>query len=148
LTAATKVDIKMEYYQGGGGAVAKLLWASPSQKKEIVPENCLSLPDGTGKGLAAEYFERKDLKKLVMTRTDAAVNFDWSNRSPFDVESTEPGVNLVLNLPAGHYKAEWMNTVTGKVDKAEDFDQSGGDRTLVSPSFSDDIALRVIRSGL
>jgi hypothetical protein len=148
LTAGHKVEMKMEYYQGGGGAVAKLLWASPSQKKEIVPENCLSLPDGTGKGLAGEYFERKDFKELVMTRTDATVNFDWSKRGPFDVESTERQVNLVLSLPAGRYSAEWVNTVTGKVDKAEDFRHSGGDKTLPSPSFSDDIALRVIRSGL
>jgi len=147
LTAGKKADIKMEYYQGGGGAVAKLLWASPSQKKGIIPEDCLSLPNDAGKGLAGEYFEGKDLKKLVMTRTDATVNFDWSQRSPFDVESTEPRVNLVVSLPAGRYKAEWVNTVTGKVDKAEDFEHGGGDRTLASPSFSDDIALRVKRSG-
>ena len=147
LDAGRKVNIKMEFYQGGGGAVAKLFWSSPSQNKEIVPEDCLSLPDSTGKGLKGEYFERKDLKKLVMTRTDATMNFDWSQRSPFDVESTQSGVNLVLNLPAGRYKAEWVSPLTGKIEKAETLDHKGGNRTVASPPFPEDIALRVTRSG-
>lgn len=147
LDASRKVNIKMEFYQGGGGAVAKLSWSSPSQKKEIVPEDCLSLPGAAGKGLKGEYFDGKDLKKLVMTRTDAAINFDWSQRSPFDIESTQSGVNLVLDLPAGRYNAEWVSTLTGKVDKSEVFDHSGGNRNLASPPFPEDIALRVARAG-
>ncbi|MDP2897206.1 MAG: PA14 domain-containing protein [bacterium] len=147
LDAGRKVNIKIEFYQGGGGAVAKLSWSSPSQKKEIVPEDCFLLPDGTGKGLKGEYFEGKDLGKLVMTRTDATVNFDWSQRSPFDVESTQPGVALVLDLPAGRYRAEWVNTLTGKVDKSEVFEHSGGNNTIISPFFPEDIALQVKRTG-
>jgi hypothetical protein len=104
------------------------------------------LPGGTGRGLKGEFFEGKDLGKLVMTRTDATVNFDWSQRSPFDVESTQPGVNLVLDIPAGRYKAEWVNTLTGKVDKSEVFEHGGGDRNLISPPFPEDIPLRVTRS--
>lgn len=143
LDAGRKVNIKMEFYQGGGGAVAKLSWSSPSQKKEIVPEDCLLPPDETGKGLKGEYFEGKDLGKLLMTRTDATVNFDWSQRSPFDVESTQPGVNLVLDLPAGRYKAEWVSPLTGKIDKAEVFEHKGGDKTVISPPFPEDIALQL-----
>lgn len=146
LDADRKVNIRMEFYQGGGGAVAKLFWSSPSQKKEIVPEDCFSPPDGSGKGLKGEYFEGKDLGKLVMTRTDATVNFDWSQRSPFDVESTQPGVNLVLDLPAGRYKAEWVSPLTGKIDKAEVFEHKGGDKAVGSPPFPEDIALRLTRS--
>ncbi|MDA3800273.1 MAG: PA14 domain-containing protein [Kiritimatiellae bacterium] len=37
LTANQKYDIKMEYYEAGGGAMAKLSWSSASQAKEIAP---------------------------------------------------------------------------------------------------------------
>ena len=50
---------------------------------------------------------------------------------------------LSLDLPKGQYKAEWLNTKTGAVDKAEDFDHDGGTRTLVSPAYQEDVALRV-----
>ncbi|MGE5558480.1 MAG: hypothetical protein ACM3WV_07690, partial [Bacillota bacterium] len=36
-----KYDIKMEYYENGGGAVAKLSWSSASQAKEIIPQSRL-----------------------------------------------------------------------------------------------------------
>ncbi|HEX7897451.1 MAG TPA: LamG-like jellyroll fold domain-containing protein [Planctomycetota bacterium] len=54
--------------------------------------------------------------------------------------------NLVLNLPAANYRAEWVNTKTGAVDKAEDVAHGGGSRTLASPAYTQDIALRVRRT--
>jgi len=50
---------------------------------------------------------------------------------------------LSLDLPKGQYKAEWLNTKTGAVDKAEDFDHDGGPRTLASPAYEEDVALRI-----
>ena len=47
--------------------------------------------------------------------------------------------------PKGRYRAEWVNTRTGGVDKTEDLDHGGGTRVLVSPEYVDDIALRVYR---
>jgi hypothetical protein len=52
---------------------------------------------------------------------------------------------LQVQLPDGKYTAEWLNTKTGKTDKKEAFDHSGGDRTLKSPNYEDDIALRILR---
>lgn len=51
--------------------------------------------------------------------------------------------DLVLDLAAGTYKAEWVNTKTGAVAKSETFTHAGGRKTLASPSY-DDIALRVL----
>ena len=51
---------------------------------------------------------------------------------------------LVLDLPAGKYRAEWLNTKTGRLDATEDFEHQGNGRTLKSPRFSVDTALRVI----
>ena len=52
---------------------------------------------------------------------------------------------LDVEMPAGKYKAEWINTKTGAVDKTEDFEHAGGTKTLASPAYREDIALRVRR---
>jgi hypothetical protein len=52
---------------------------------------------------------------------------------------------LIVELPKGTYKAEWLNTKTGKIDKTEKFQHNNGNRTLSSPKYIDDIALRIRR---
>jgi len=52
LSAGQKYDIILEYYENGGGAVARLFWSSPSQPIQIIPQSqlyseatgCTSLP--------------------------------------------------------------------------------------------------------
>ena len=56
-----------------------------------------------------------------------------------------PLIEEKAKLPAGTYTAEWVNTKTGKVDKKETFQHGGGNRTLYSPKYVDDIALRIQR---
>ena len=51
---------------------------------------------------------------------------------------------LSVALPAGRYAAEWINTKSGSVDRAESFEHPGGDRMLASPRYTDDIALRIL----
>ncbi len=145
LEAGRKVKIVLEYYQAELAAVAKLAWSSPSRKKEIVPKARLWLPDGTARGLQAEYYEGRDLKTAKLTRTDGQVNFDWSNRGPWAREPRDLRTELALELPAGPWRAEWVNPKTGAVDKSEDFDHAGGPRSLASPPFTEDAALRVTR---
>lgn len=41
LIAGKKYSITVEYYERGGGAVAMLIWESPSQPKEVVPQRQL-----------------------------------------------------------------------------------------------------------
>ena len=53
--------------------------------------------------------------------------------------------SLKLDLPPGAYRAEWVSTKTGKVDKAERLQHRGGTATLASPAYTEDIALRVTR---
>jgi len=54
-------------------------------------------------------------------------------------------VELKLDLPAGAYRAEWVNTLTGAVDKAERLDHAGGARMIESPPYKGEIALRIVR---
>ena len=57
LTAGQKYDVKMEYYESGGGAVARLRWSYPGQGEQAIPASRLYsatpvtglLPDGTYK---------------------------------------------------------------------------------------------------
>ena len=55
-------------------------------------------------------------------------------------------MKLIVELPKGTYKAEWVNTKTGKVDKTKTFRHAKGNRTLPSPKYVDDIALRIRRA--
>jgi hypothetical protein len=135
-------DLKMEYYQSGGGAVARLYWSSPGRRKEIIPAERFRLPGG-GQGLRAEYFEDKALSKLILERIDAAIDFDWSARSPFAIEEKEPSVDLGLELPRGRYLAEWLDPASGRIVKSAGFEHAGGAAALASPPFADDIALRL-----
>lgn len=52
---------------------------------------------------------------------------------------------LVLELPGGSYEAQWLNPRRGTVETREAFDHKGGEKTLTSPRFSEDIALRVVK---
>ncbi len=56
-----------------------------------------------------------------------------------------PRTELVLDLPAGKYNAEWLNPVTGSPEKTEKLNHTGGKITLISPDVSPDIALRIKR---
>jgi hypothetical protein len=66
-------------------------------------------------------------------------------------KNTKPGpkgsAEVVLKLPKGAYLAEWVKTKDGTVAARQQFDHAGGNRTLSSPSFEIDIALRVRLAG-
>ena len=51
---------------------------------------------------------------------------------------------LVLDLPAGRYRAEWVDVKTGKIIQSEKLAHKGGEATLKSPEFANDAALRVV----
>jgi hypothetical protein len=88
LAAGQQYDLRMEYYENGGDAVARLLWSSPTQAKEVIPQNHLYSPAttpppvGTGNGLLGRYFDEKDFTGLALMRTDAIIDFDWARNTP------------------------------------------------------------------
>jgi hypothetical protein len=53
--------------------------------------------------------------------------------------------DLVLDLPAGFYKVEWLSPLTGKTEKRETLKHGGGSVTVSSPDYLPDIALRVMK---
>jgi hypothetical protein len=67
-------------------------------------------------------------------------------KKPENLEShrrRNASVTLELELPKGEYRAEWVSTMTGKIERSEPFAHGGGSKRLESPRFDDDIALRI-----
>jgi hypothetical protein len=52
-------------------------------------------------------------------------------------------VKLTLDLPAGDYKLEWLEPKEGKPSALRELKHAGGEATLESPGFTQDIALRI-----
>jgi hypothetical protein len=58
LQAGQRYSIKLEFYEHWGGAIAKLLWSSPSQPKEVIPASQLMPPQG---GAAVRWLVKDQL---------------------------------------------------------------------------------------
>jgi hypothetical protein len=55
----------------------------------------------------------------------------------------EGPVEIGLDLPAGRYRAEWVEPRTGEVLRSVSLDHAGGRAALVSPPLAEDLALAV-----
>jgi PA14 domain len=122
LQAGQKYDIKVDYYEHGGSAVAQLYWSAPDITQQIIPKSYLyssvtmdpqpTAPSpvvvpapvpvaATGNGLKGQYFNSTNLdpNSLALTRTDASVNFDWSNSAPDS------------KLNPDNFSAEWTGQI-------------------------------------
>jgi hypothetical protein len=54
-------------------------------------------------------------------------------------------LTISLELPAGTYRSEWINPLTGKTEKRETHRHKGGKLSLHSPAFSEDVAITLKR---
>ena len=83
LVAGQKYDIRMEYYENGGGAAAKLSWSSPNQPKQVIPQSRLfSQQIAAGDGLLGTYFDGPNFTVQKLSRVDPVIDFDWGMGSP------------------------------------------------------------------
>jgi hypothetical protein len=65
LTAGQKYDIRLEYFEGPGGAVAKLLWTYPGQSQQVIPQIRLYPAGGSGR-LGAIASQETTTEELVV----------------------------------------------------------------------------------
>lgn len=142
LVAGKRVSFILECQ---GAPEAKLSWSSPSQKMQAIPKSRLFLPDGTGNGVRGDYFDGLDLRSKRLSRTDSSIDVNWAQRGPFPLDARDHGFECLLDLPAGTYSVDWVNPKTGAVDKSQNFSHDRGTRSLGSPLFSEDVALRILR---
>lgn len=75
-------NVRMEYYEAAGGAVAKLGWKQNS---------------ATG-NFSTQYFSDMNLSNPVMVRTDSAINFSWGSGRPS------------YQVPADRFSARWVGS--------------------------------------
>jgi len=141
LTAGQRYAVKLEYFYNGGQGVSKLWWTPPGGKKEAVPANAFRLPT-TGWGLRGEYFRGTDLKNAWATRDDGTINFAWGVKPPLSGQSATGATALQIELADGTWRAEWLDTKTGKIMRQVNV-SGGGIRTLEAPKYETDIALRL-----
>jgi hypothetical protein len=148
LEAGRKHRIRLEYFYAGGWGVTRLFWSSGKSPKQIVPTSRLFLPDRSRNGLQAEYFSGVELKQRLLARADEKIDFTWGNGlSPF-AQPKPAEMSLTVELPAGSYATEWIDTKTGVIAKREKFKHDGGSRRLSAPDFKDDVALRIKAAGV
>jgi hypothetical protein len=61
----------------------------------------------------------------------------------YEVQPGDYRAELQLDLPAGRYRAEWVDPAGGQTVAGETFVHAGGKRAVASPAYKVDIALRV-----
>jgi hypothetical protein len=115
LAAGQKVDVKMEYYENGGGAVAKLLWSSPSTPKQVVPMSQL-YPAAGGSTPPPPPPPSSNLAKNPGFESDpnadyfpyGGATFSWATDA---VHGGSHSVKIVSTQPAGTL-TRWLSNTT------------------------------------
>ena len=51
--------------------------------------------------------------------------------------------HVTVRLPAGHYRLEWIDPLTGRIIRRVELKHKGGSADLTSPRFDNDVALRI-----
>jgi hypothetical protein len=92
LVAGQKYNVRLEFYNNGGGAQIKLQWASGCMDKQDIPAAqlyptytglvCAAPVDSAGTGLQGQYFNAPDFTDLKVTRAAEAVNTDYGQNAP------------------------------------------------------------------
>lgn len=90
-------EIKMEYFESGGGALAKLTWELTT---EPVTGTTPPPPPPTTAGFNAQYFDNQNLIGITkLARTDPEINFIWNDSSPDHA------------IPVDQFSARWTKDV-------------------------------------
>jgi hypothetical protein len=102
------------------------------------PDNSI-IKEGVPQGMTARALVERGKAYAIYLRTVSHTRLSAFAR-PKPSETI-----LTVELPAGEYAAEWVNTKTGAIAEREEFKHDGGARKLTAPDYKDDIALRVKR---
>lgn len=146
-----------EFLLAGGGIYSNLDYSFTTAKEDGTATQ--SAPGGGGVNLRKQlqalrrFLESMDFVRMTPNKTLVAGGL------PSTVSHeclAEPGMQYAfyfrggtrispeLKLPAGDYVAEWMNTKTGEGHGKESFKHGTGNKTLTSPAYTEDIALKIL----
>jgi hypothetical protein len=65
-------------------------------------------------------------------------------RPQVDAKEQKAVETIVIELPAGEYRTEWLNVITGAITGSDRFKHAGGAKPLQAPKYDTDIALRIV----
>lgn len=145
LPAGLSAKIRLEYYETGSNAIARLLWSGPGVEKAVIPAGSLKAGDAVSPGLTGEYFEDRRMRQRAMTRVDPVIDFEWPAAGPFPPAGARSPVQLTLNLEPGRYRVDWIEPATGQRIWRERVAVATKAVTLTSPPLNEDVALRITR---
>jgi cytochrome c peroxidase len=97
FSAGQQVDVVMEYYERGGGAVARLRWLTPGSAGFVAIPAAQLMPAAAG--LQAQYFNNMTLSGAPVLTKLEAVDYDWTTGAP------GTGVN------ADQFSARWSGSL-------------------------------------
>jgi len=125
LVAGNVYSLQMEYYESGNGAVAELLWSSPSTLEQIVPQAALSPPiRASSPSPANRATGTKMTPVLVWNAGDYAasheVYFGTDEDTVKNATNTSPeykGVKAVGDESYDPGKLAWATTYYWRVDE-------------------------------
>lgn len=102
LEGGKRYDLKLEWFQGGGGAKIQLLWTPPGKDRELIPPAALFTTGDAAaiQGLSCTVFRGTDLMQEFLTRTDPQIDFTWSE-GPLTTHSFTGGQREDLVWPEG-----------------------------------------------
>ncbi len=101
-TAGTLHTLRMDYFQGGGGAVAELQWNTSCAGSGIIPTGDLIpavIPPPPTNGLTGTYYSNQDFTGAATSEIDPTVNFNWNGGSPAN------------NVGGDNWSAEWTGQI-------------------------------------
>jgi len=107
LVAGRAYDLRIEYFQDGGGALLKAGWIMPGATKETpIPLEALipagPVPAGAAAhGVTVQFFRNKDLTGLAQTRVDSVIGTDAFSGDVASPTFGEPRPWRELHWPAG-----------------------------------------------
>ena len=108
LIAGKPVDIRLEWFQGAGGASMHLLWSGTGLPKAVIPATQLIPAVAAGAkaagpgGLRGEYHGGHNLDQLKFTRTDATIDIDIPAGGGIDIPGkADSAAAFRARLPVG-----------------------------------------------
>ena len=109
LTAGKAYDVKMEYYDNTGRAVAKLLWASASQSRQPIPSVWLR----PNIGVFALYYPNLNMGGTATTNLASKIDFDWgSGRPTYTVQTNNFSLHAFGQIMPRYSQAYTFYTVS------------------------------------
>jgi hypothetical protein len=129
--------ITVEYFYTSGAGAMRLEWTPPGGTRRVVPVQ----------GLRAQYFKGVVLEEPWFARDEPAIDYDFGSNGPRReaAASAPEATALRVTLPAGTWRARWVDPVSGEERLDAPVVHGGGVAAFTLPAWRDDLALELRR---